>query len=165
MKKVSLWLLCAFLFTQTKAQQIPPDGVYLVEKLYENKSKPVLKTGNALVQYNPLFVEEAPEEYSPVLISTNQFVPLVTSQSPVIRKNKNGSQSVYLQLADPGKTALELFTRKHLKKYAVILLNGKVTRIVRVGELVNSGVVQVAGCSEKACAEVLSRFKENTRSF
>jgi hypothetical protein len=161
MKPIINTLLLLFLFSKLNAQTKPADGIYLVEKLYTSVEKNCSAKEQAVIGYHSRFVAENPEEYFPVTISLTAFVPLELNQAPLLRTNRKTGKALFLQLNDAARQKLEAFTGNHLHREAAIVINGMVTRVVKINERVNSGVIQIAQCDETALAEIIPQLTKH----
>ena len=161
MKTIIHTMLLLFFCSNLNAQTKPADGIYLVEKLYTSAEKNNPAKEQTVIGYHSRFVTENPEEYFPVTISLKTFVPFALNQAPLLRRNKKTGKALFLQLNKDAAQKLEVFTGNNLNREAAIVINGMVTRVVKINERVSSGVVQIAECEEAALAEIIPQLTKH----
>ncbi|MFZ1529993.1 MAG: hypothetical protein WAT19_14655 [Ferruginibacter sp.] len=161
MKKIILSALLvlaqAAVFSQTKL----PDGIYLVDEAGTKNISPQKNT--AAIQFNPLFVEEDPAEYDPVLIFTHDFVPLQLTKEPVIQLHQKKEHLLLVTLTEVARQKLSSFTSKHITKQVVVLVNGQALAIYRVTKPVTSKEIRISKCTGDGCSEVYRYLKSTIR--
>jgi hypothetical protein len=157
MKRGIYLSLLIMTFNTAVSQKKLTDGVYLVDKLsvdsyrskYENK---------ALITHNVSFIEEAPEEYNPVLVNTDDFVPFKLSRLPITEKDRQHNKILILKLTENESVKLKALTKKNVKRYVV--LDGQALTVHRIKQPIETGLVQIA-CSTDTLYEQLYHKMES----
>jgi hypothetical protein len=157
--------LIIFLFVGSTAisQQKLRDGVYLVDKLISDSYRPG-KINKTLITFNPSFLEEAPEEYAPLLIFTDDFVPFEFSLPPIEQKNKLQNKILLLKLTDDASEKLKAFTTKNIKRYVVIVINGEAITIHKIKEPITSGLVQITSPTDNVYKQLFRLLQSNVKA-
>jgi hypothetical protein len=163
MKKFPYLIIFLISYNAAISQQKLQDGVYLVDKLMANAYH-TNSMNKALITFNASFVEEALEEYSPLLISTDDFVPFEFSLPPIIQKNNGQNKILLLKLTDSASEKLKVFTAKNIKRYVVIVINGEAITVHKIKEPITSGLVQIASPSDNVYKQLYRLLKNKVKA-
>jgi len=168
MKKLISLKMFLLIYSTAISQQKLHDGVYLVDKLTPDLShfshlNKTLITNKALITFNASFVEESPEEYSPLLIFTDDFVPLEFSLPPISQKSKTQTKIVLLKLTEEASEKLEEFTERNMRRYVVIVVNGEALTVHKIKEPITSGLVQMTSSTDNAYNELYRQLIKNVK--
>jgi len=157
--------LTIFLFVSGNvfSQEKLHDGIYLVDKLIPNLSHGSY-INKTLVTFNASFLEGAPEEYGPLLICTDDFVPFEFSMPPIPQKSRSQNKVLLLKLTDSATEKLRVFTTKNKKRYVVIVINGEAITVHKVKESITSGLVQIASPTENVYVQFYRLLKNNVKA-
>jgi len=133
------------------------DGIYLID---QSKNKNVASQSNkAVIQFNPLFVKEGPDEYDPITIFTDDFVPFELTSAPVIQTQKNHENFLVVELTSNATKRLTAFTLKNIMNNIVMVVNGQALSIYKVVHPVISSEIKIIKCSSNnGCNEVYKRL-------
>lgn len=143
----------ATVFSQAKL----PDGIYLID---QSKNKRVNSHAHTMaIQFNPLFVAEDPEEYDPIIIFTDNFVPFELTTAPTIEFQKNKENLLFVNLTENATEKLKEFTTQNMMNNIVVVVNGEALSIYKVTKPVASSLINITKCSKNGCDQVYKRLK------
>jgi hypothetical protein len=158
MKKIVIVsLLTCFYFCVFSQQQIQ-DGVYLLDDLKSKKVKNSKPLKRIAIEFDPSFIKDDPEDYDPVIIIADEFVPLSLATSPLIRISSKNKKDLLLQLSGEETLRLKHFTTTHLGKCAVLVLNGKALTIPRINKTITSGLISIYNEKYEVYNELIEYF-------
>ncbi len=143
-------------FSQTKLR----DGIYLID---QSEKRSAINSDRAFIQYNPFFVEDEPEEYDPIAIYTDDFVPLELAEMPIIQHKKDQQNLLLVHLTENATEKLKEFTSRNLLNYIVVVVNDQALTVYKITEPVNSGFIKVTKCNDDACNQVYRRLKSTVK--
>jgi preprotein translocase subunit SecD len=163
MKKI-VYLTAALLFAKfSTAQEKLQDGVYLVDKSRAHYGSYNSKAGNTFVQFNTAFTEEEGEEYSPVLVLTDNFVPFELSMAPIAQAKIKGISTLLLKLTDEAAEKLRLFTTQNINRHFVIVVNGQALTMHKIKQPVASGLIKITSNKEDVYNQIYKHLKNNVK--
>ena len=160
MKKIIYLLAFVSMHGTVFSQQKLRDGIYLVDRSEYNRT--ASPSNKAVIQYNPFFVEEAPEVYNPIVVFTDEFVPFELEDMPVIQYRKGQDNLLLVHLTKGASEKLKTFTTKNLRNHIVVVVNGEALAIYKVIQPVTSVFIKVTGCSGTGCDQVYIRLLKST---
>ena len=168
MKKLICLKIFLIIFITAISQQKLRDGVYLVDKLtpdlwHFSYLKKTLITNKALITFNASFVEEPPEDYGPLLIFTDDFVPLEFSLLPILQKSKTQTKILLSKLTEEASEKLKEFTERNIRRYVVIVVNGEALTVHKIKKPITSGLVQMASSTDNAYNELYNLLKKDVK--
>ena len=168
MKKLICLKIFVIIYSTAISQQKLPDGVYLVDKLtpdlwHFSYLKKTLITNKALITFNASFVEEPPEDYGPLLIFTDDFVPLEFSLLPILQKSKTQTKILLSKLTEEASEKLKEFTERNIRRYVVIVVNGEALTVHKIKKPITSGLVQMASSTDNAYNELYNLLKKDVK--
>lgn len=157
-------IFCILLLVQFAvfSQNKLPDGIYLVDQLGTQRG--IMQKNTAAIQFNPLFVNEDSGEYDPILIFTNEFVPLELKSEPVIQLQKNNEHLLLVSLTDEAQQHLTSFTGKNIKKQVVVVVDGQALAVYKLMGPVVSKEIRIAKCFGSGCRQVTRYLKNELRN-
>lgn len=157
MKKIIYLLLFIAINSTAFSQAKLPDGIYLIDEL---KSKTAISQLNkVLVKFDPLFVKEDPDEYEPISIFIDDFVPFELTGAPVIQNQKDQENFLLVNLTASATEKLGAFTARNLMSNIAVVVNGQALSIYKVVQPVISKEIEIARCNGVGCKEVYKRLK------
>jgi len=139
-------------FSQTKLR----DGIYLID---QSGKRSTINSDRVLIHYNPFFVEDEPEDYDPIAIYTDDFVPLELAGIPIIQHKKDQQNLLLVHLTENATEKLKEFTSRNVLNHIVVVVNDQALTVYKVTEPVNSGFIKVTKCNDDACNQVYRRLK------
>ena len=145
---------CGTIFSQQKLH----DGIYLVDQNASSKhasSQP----NRTMVQFNPGFVNEDPESYSPLIIQTDNYFSFDLAGQPYIQTQSNQDKMLFLQLTESAKEKLRLFTSSNLMKDIAVVVNDQVLVMYKITSPVTGGLIKITKCDGQACKQILKNIK------
>ena len=160
MKQFLLILLLFLIYRPGLCQQKLKNGIYLIDQS-STTNKISSTTRKASVSFNPLFVEDDPELYAPIVILTNDFVPLDLSSVSLVESKSFPKKMLQLQLTDSATSKLTSFTSTIPKRYVVIVVNGDALSIHEIQEPVTSGTITLSRCRNNGLEQVYRVLKRN----
>lgn len=157
MKKIYYLLVFVLAVEIAHSQESLRDGIYRVDQ--SSKIRLGLQPNRAVVEFNPLFVEEEPEKYDPIIICTDDFVPFELSGLPVIQPQNDIENMLLVQLTGKATDQLDEFTTRNITNRAVVVVNGQALVIYKIVEPVKSSFIKVASCSAQGCSLIYRSLK------
>jgi len=163
MKKFACLVIFLIVYGNVGAQQKLCDGVYLVDRLSPISRLPG-RIHTSLIKFNPLFLEDDPEAFSPISVFTDEFVPFEFSMAPITKTNRYQNKVLFLKLTESASEKLKIFTAKNIKRYAVIIVNGEAITVHKIKEPIISGLVQIACDTENIYEQLHALLQNNVKS-
>lgn len=139
------------------------DGLYVVEKLEIKKGYKEKSKQKQIVHFNPQFTLENPDEYGPIVIWKNDYVPLDLSKEPETQQQTDEKKLLLLKLTDKASEKLKAFSTKNLMKHVAIIVNGDVLTVHKIKEPLTSGLMQITRCNDNACEQLYKVLKDNVK--
>ena len=156
--KAFCYLIVFILFQEiTHSQEMPRDGIYRIDQSQKNRL--ALQADRTVIEFNPLFVEEEPDKYDPIIICTDDFVPFELTAMPVIQPQNDVENLLLVQLTEKATEKLGEFTTKNISNQIVVVVNGQALVIYKIVEPVKSGFIKVAPCSAQGCRLIYKSLK------
>ncbi len=145
------------------AQHKLPDGLYLIDRMVQDSSEPVLQNNQRVIHFNPQFTLDDPTEYSPVLIWTDDYVPFDLAVAPETQQQTADKKLLLLRLTPAASAQLTRFSTKNLRKSVVIVVNGEALTMHKIKEPLTSGLMQITRCTDNACALLYEVLKQDVK--
>jgi len=139
------------------------DGLYVVDKLEIKKGYKEKSKQKQIVHFNPQFTLENPDEYGPIVIWKNDYVPLDLSKEPETQQQTDEKKLLLLKLTDKASEKLKAFSTKNLMKHVAIIVNGEVLTVHKIKEPLTSGFMQITRCNDNACEQLYKVLKDNVK--
>ncbi|MES1216243.1 MAG: hypothetical protein ABUT20_12075 [Bacteroidota bacterium] len=155
---VALLFFSAVVFSQNKLR----DGIYLVEDDAKNTTS--AKFEKTDIRYNPYFVDEAPEEYDPVSIVTNDFVAFELTTLPFIQYQEPEGNLLIVHLTKGATEKLTEFTAKNMMNHIAVVVSGEVLAIYKVTQPIRSEIIKISKCNGNACSDVYAKLKDKVKN-
>ena len=143
-------------FSQTKLQ----DGIYLIDG---SEKRSAINSGRVLIHYNPFFVEDEPEDYDPIAVYTDDFVPLELADLPIIQHKKDQQNLLLVNLTESATEKLKEFTSRNMLNHIAVVVNDQALAVYKITAPVNSGFIKVTKCNDDACNQVYRRLKSTVK--
>ncbi|MGC4038315.1 MAG: hypothetical protein QM764_20295 [Chitinophagaceae bacterium] len=140
-------------FSQAKLK----DGIYLIDQ--SNDSHVTSKPYRVIVELSPVLTDDDPELYQPLIVFTDDFVPLELADKPVIQYQGNGDNQVLVHLTDNATRKLRDFTSKNMMNHIAVVINTQVVAIYKVIQPVANGLIRVSRCSGNACGIIYKQLR------
>jgi preprotein translocase subunit SecD len=133
------------------------DGIYVIDQSEDKRMD--AKSDQAAVRFNPFFIDGDPEEYSPIVVFTNDFVPLELAGMPVVQYQRSGENEVLVHLTENAAEKLRAFTAKNMMNHIVVVIDGQAVAVYKVTEPVASSFIKITKCSGGGCTQVYRQLK------
>lgn len=165
MKKI--FMLAAILFCMAGYSQKNKglkDGFYEVAELvYDTSQARPLAKGTVALEFNQQFKDDAPEEYTRVIVFNGEFVPLELEQLPVL-ENKPGLKSrLRISLSPEASAKLKGFTEKRVMKQVAIVMNGEVLTVHKIRTVITGKDLEISRCTDSACEKLQVMMRNNVK--
>jgi hypothetical protein len=158
--KPLMYLLVLFMINSNAySQQKLKNGIYLVDQSPKGYSISA-STNKTSIRFHPLFVDDDPELYEPVVILTDDYVPLDLSGVSLVESQISPNKMLQLQLTDSATRKLTAFTKTISKKYVVIVVNGDALTMHEIQDPVTSGLITLTKCRNNACEQFCNTLKK-----
>jgi hypothetical protein len=157
MKKFSYLMVLVLVQVTSHSQETLRDGIYRIDHLSANRLS--LPRGRTIIEFNPLFVDEEPEKYDPIVICTDDFVPLELADLPVIQPQNDRENILLVQLTGKATKKLSGFTTKNIMNQVVVVVNGEALVIYKIVAPVNGSFIKLAPCSTQGCSLIYRSLK------
>lgn len=150
---------------QEQKSTVLPNGFYLVlrENSDSKKVEPVSGKEKMLTYDYEFFEPSERGEKSFIAVSTDSFIPIVLSETPVKEPDGKGKPKLLLQLAEDQVTPLEEFTTTNCGKSIAIVIGGKVVTTHKIREPIKGGKVQITRCSDNGCEVLYTQLQHKTQ--
>lgn len=162
MKYIFAIIFCLFSIISYSQKKLN-DGLYVVDKLEIKKGYKEKSKQKQIVHFNPQFTLENPEEYGPIVIWKNDYVPLDLSKEPETQQQTDEKKLLLLKLTDKASEKLKVFSTKNLMKHVAIIVNGDVLTVHKIKEPLTSGLMQITRCNDNACEQLFKVLKDNVK--
>ncbi len=136
---------------QTSNQSTIADGFYSMDTL----PPATLPAGCRLVALSGV-------AQNSVMINTGDYVPLELKEATVVKKAGNGNY-ITLSLSPCAAQKMQHFTASHLGQQAAIVVNGKVITQNRIRTVIAGGKMEITGCEDKACNQLLAELQQDIK--
>jgi len=146
-------------FNTAVSQKKITDGIYLVDKLSVDSYR-AKHENKALISHNAYFIEEAPDEYNLILVNTDDFVPFKLSRLPITECGRQHNKILLLKLTENESVKLKAFTKKNVKRYVVLVVDGQALTVHKIKQPIETGLVEIA-CSTDTIYEQLYHKMES----
>jgi hypothetical protein len=133
------------------------DGIYVIDQ--SDDKRIAGKSSRAAVKFNPFFIDGDPEEYSSIVVSTTDFVPLELADMPVVQYQRSGENEVLVHLTERAAEKLREFTAKNMMNHIVVVIDGQAVAVYKVTEPVGSSVIKITKCSGGGCSQIYRQLK------
>ncbi len=161
MKKIIYLLVFLTIHATVFSQAKLRDGIYLID---QSKNKRVISHAHTMaIQFNTLFVAEDPEEYDPIIIFTDDFVPFELATAPTIEFRKNKENLLFVNLTENATKKLMEFTTRNMMNNIVVVVNGEALSVYKVTQPVASSLINITKCSKNGCDQVYKRLKSSVK--
>ena len=153
-----------FLFLIHPAFAQVPDGFYSVTaQAGPSEMLRDVSEGQALLEYNPLFLDNPEDEALTVLVETGDYVPISLKESPTKTADQTDRTQFWLQisLTDHAAEQLERFTSDHLGGTVAIVVGGKVVTMHTIKDVVKGGKLQISRCGDDGCQLLFRELRDN----
>jgi hypothetical protein len=157
MKKIIYLFLFLGVHVIVFSQQKLRDGIYLIDQSANNIT--ASQSNKALIQFNPLFVEDDPEVYGPIVIFKDDFVPLELSNTPIVQYQRSGENLLLVHLTENATEKLTAFTTMNMMNHIVVVVNGEAIAIYKVIHPVTDSFIKITKCNSGACNQIFERLK------
>ena len=139
-------------FSQTKLR----DGIYLID---QSEKRSTTNSDRVFIHYNPFFVEDEPEDYDPIAIYTDDFVPLELAGIPIIQHKKDQQNLLLVHLTESATEKLKEFTSRNVLNHIVVVVNDEAIAIYKIVHPVTSSFIEIIKCNTGACNQIFERLK------
>ena len=156
---LALNLIHGTVFSQKKLE----DGIYRIDQS-EKKEGLHAQSNKAVIQFNNLFVDENPEEYDPIVILTDDYVPLELAAVPVIKKDDLQRKMLSFQLTHNATKKLTDFTTNIPGSLVVIVVNGEAISIHKIYDPVTVGSIQLSRCKGSGFDQIYTVLKRKLKA-
>jgi hypothetical protein len=163
MKQLRYFFLLTAMHGDVHSQQKLQNGIYVIDQSV-NRRHVARFPHKTAVPFNPLFVDDDPELYDPIVISTDDYVPLDLSSVSVVESEPFHKKMLQLQLTDSATKKLTTFTSAIPQKYVVIVVNGAALTIHKIQEPVTSGMIVLMKDRVSAYEQICRTLKKTTVS-
>ncbi len=165
MKRIFSLMLFVCIHTIGFAQQNKQlkDGLYLVDKLLNDTTANTQGHNQALVHFNPDFLENAPTGSTSLLINTAEFVPLELKEEPSLLSQTNNKGKLQLTFSPQTSDKLERFTANHLMQQATLIVSGEALIVHKIRDTIRNGKMEITGCSDNACQRIYKALKDHIK--
>jgi hypothetical protein len=163
MKQLRFFFLLTVMHGDAHSQQKIQNGIYLIDQSVNHRHVSRFPHKTA-VQFNPLFVDDDPELYDPIVISTDDYVPLDLFYVSLVESEPLHKKMLQLQLTDTATKKLTAFTATIPQKYVVIVVNGAALTIHKIQEPVTSGMIVLMKDRISAYEQICAILKKTTVS-
>jgi len=158
-----LGLLClqSNLFSQSHSKPLD-DGFYLVaKKISDTVTMKQPNDGSlAFVRFNPLFIENAPDNTQALLVYAINFVPLELAKEPQL-VDGGKQKKLELSLSKLAADKLAAFTTDNLMKEATLIVDGQALTVNKIRAAITGGKLEITRCSDNACEKIQVQLKNN----
>ncbi|MES1225677.1 MAG: hypothetical protein ABUT20_59920 [Bacteroidota bacterium] len=162
MKKFIYLVLLIFAHEFVFAQANVQDGIYLVDQLTKN-SQISPKDNKAALQFNRFFVNDETGNYPPVVVHTDDFVPLELADLPVIQHELDNNDQLIVKLTSNASERLREFTARNMMGYVAVVVDTEVLAIYKVVQPVAGTFIKITKCDGQGCDQVYYRLRRSIR--
>jgi len=157
MKRIICFI--AFIVTQQTvfSQAKLYDGIYVID---QSEEKPrAAEPGKVTIKFNPFFIDGDPEEYTPLVVYTKDFVPLELADKPVVQYQNSGENEVLVHLTENASQKLREFTTKNMMNHIVVVIDGQAVAVYKVIEPVAGAFIKITRCNGGGCNQIYRQLK------
>lgn len=162
MKKIIYLAVAFFVYHSAFSQENLRDGIYVVDQSPTNKRLNVNERKVA-VNFNRFFINEESGDYPPVIVHTDDFVPLELADIPVIQRYRNEADQLIVQLTTDASDKLKEFTSRNMMNYIAVVVNTEVLVIYKVVQPVAGTFIKITNCDGQGCDQVYYRLRRSIR--
>jgi hypothetical protein len=152
-----------YLFTFLILQQIGfsqeklKNGIYVID---QSEDKHIAeKPGRNSIKFNPFFIDGDPEEYSSLVIFTNDYVPLEQAEMPVVQYRGSGENEVLVHLTESAAGKLKEFTARNMMNHIVVVVDGQAVAVYKVIAPIGNTLIRITKCSGSGCNQIFRQLK------
>ena len=116
-----------------------------------------------VINFNKMFIENAGQDITRVLIDTSEYVPLELDKAPTAEKQTEQKKKLMLSLTPAASEILKTFSAKNVMKKVVIVVGGEALTMHKIREAITGGQLQITRCSDNACEKLFIMLKDNVK--
>ncbi len=140
------------------------DGIYLVKEFVSDTMNIRKLTSNEqLINYNPKFTNDSSNDYSKLIVSTDQFVALRLKRSPETQTEPDNRKILLLDFHDDQAKKLYEFTANHIMQKVAIVIGTEGVSVHKIRTAITGGKLQITRCTDNGCERLYYELEHDVK--